>query len=420
MLCVVLKAQLAVSQENYVPGYIIGNDGDTLRGFIDYGKWDINPDRIRFKATTAEDGVFYNPIDIAGFGVRGQLYVSGVVDSEVSPRATGDLESRPQLNIITDTVFLQTLFKGEKSLYYHKVAQYKDNFYIDSDGGFALLPYKRYLSFRGGRQVIVENRAYLGHLSQYLNDCGGISTKLKGMRYRERNMVKLFQSYYDCSSLSPSFQVEMEKHRLELGVLGGTSWTSVLFFKDVIEFYDYLAEIPFEKSMDFSGGVFADWILARSQGRISIYTELLYTTFAINGSHEYVVTENDYTIRDVELAYNNWKINLSGRYSYPVGRLHLFANLGAFAGIFNEKINRQTTKTKYYGPEQVNEGYALIVSKRNEWGTVFGVGARYGRFSLEYRRERGGGISPVSNSKTQYVLLGFRFWKSPGSHPGES
>jgi len=69
LLCVVLKAQLAVSQENYVPGYIIGNDGDTLRGFIDYGKWDINPDRIRFKATTAEDGVFYNPIDIAGFGV---------------------------------------------------------------------------------------------------------------------------------------------------------------------------------------------------------------------------------------------------------------------------------------------------------------------------------------------------------------
>ncbi|NJK97917.1 MAG: hypothetical protein HC905_26095 [Bacteroidales bacterium] len=43
---------LAYSQENYIPGYVIEN-GDTLKGFIDYRNWEKNPNQIAFKTSMA-------------------------------------------------------------------------------------------------------------------------------------------------------------------------------------------------------------------------------------------------------------------------------------------------------------------------------------------------------------------------------
>ena len=49
LLIGLLTYQLAFSQENYIPGYVIKNNNDTVFGFVDYRNWSKNPVMVKFK-----------------------------------------------------------------------------------------------------------------------------------------------------------------------------------------------------------------------------------------------------------------------------------------------------------------------------------------------------------------------------------
>lgn len=138
----ILIFQFAFSQGNYKSGYIIKNNFDTIFGLVEHRDWRSNPVAIRFKTAIENEVISYRPADIAEFRVEDEIYQSGVIVTEVSPRNLGDLEEGPQLNTIVETAFVQTLFKGEKSLYYFISPTGKENFYIKQDTGFELLVYK--------------------------------------------------------------------------------------------------------------------------------------------------------------------------------------------------------------------------------------------------------------------------------------
>ncbi|MFZ4726623.1 MAG: hypothetical protein ACOYMD_14400, partial [Paludibacter sp.] len=42
------------SQENYVKGFIIKQNGDTLNGLVDYRNWSVNPKQIQFKKSVSD------------------------------------------------------------------------------------------------------------------------------------------------------------------------------------------------------------------------------------------------------------------------------------------------------------------------------------------------------------------------------
>ena len=122
--------QTAYSQDNYLPGHIITLDGEKLAGYINYLNWGKNPQKISFRKQAEGKKIRYAPTDIKEFGVEDEVYVSAIVDTEVSPVKVGYLEYNPNLNIKRDTVFLQKMIGGEKSLYYFKSSKDKENFYI--------------------------------------------------------------------------------------------------------------------------------------------------------------------------------------------------------------------------------------------------------------------------------------------------
>jgi hypothetical protein len=113
----ILTTQVAFSQENYLPGYVIKNDTDTLFGFVDYRNWEYNPDKIKFKTNLENKPISFNPNDITEFKVGHEIYLSGIINTEVSPIKRDELTTDPQTSIKADTTFLQTLFRGKKSLY---------------------------------------------------------------------------------------------------------------------------------------------------------------------------------------------------------------------------------------------------------------------------------------------------------------
>ena len=117
---VILIFQCSFGQKNYLPGYVIQLNGDTLHGFIDYRKWDKNPDKIAFRKEMSDNSSHYTPIGIKGFGVKDVIYESAIIETEISSDNPIDFSSQAEFSMRTDTTFLQTMIRGVKCLYFYK------------------------------------------------------------------------------------------------------------------------------------------------------------------------------------------------------------------------------------------------------------------------------------------------------------
>ena len=391
-------------QENHLPGYVIDLKGDTITGTIDYRNWAKNPQDIYFVNSTYDQTNIYTPIDISGFSVREEIYVSAIVDIEVSPRKTNELNSNSELEIQSDTAFLQTIIQGEKSLYYNNSSGNK-NLYIKNSTGFELLVYKNYLA----ENAVKENKKFIGQLSLYLYDCPSIQSKLKQLKYSKESLENLFLFYYDCTQARIEFHKKTEKVSTETGVLAVMSLTSLGFSS---ESFDYLVKAGYAQSINFTMGLFFDIILPRNQRKWSIYNELIFTSYTVKGSYNDFVNEERYTITYTELGYSYLKMNNMVRLKYPVGGFFIYLNAGISNGFAISETNYRRDEIKLYSIENIEEGKALNETRKYEQGYILGLGTKIKKYSFEIRYEKGNGMSEYvtlsSPTKRYYFLLGFR------------
>ena len=104
------------AQSDYQAGYVVDLKGDTLRGLIKYERWDRNPRKVSFKSAAGSSNLDYYPTSIKSFSVSGEIYEGGIVDVDQSPIKIRDLDNSPLPTYVKDSVFLQSLVSGEKSL----------------------------------------------------------------------------------------------------------------------------------------------------------------------------------------------------------------------------------------------------------------------------------------------------------------
>ncbi|MDY0077909.1 MAG: porin family protein [Bacteroidales bacterium] len=404
----ILIFQCVLSQENFKEGYVIKSNSDTIFGLVDHRDWRSNPGAIRFKTKLENEVISYRPADINEFRVEDEIYKSGVIVTEVSPRNLGDLEEGGQLNTKIETAFVQILFKGEKSLYYFISPTGSENFYIKQDTGFELLVYKKYKMHipRDDKTLILENKKYVGQLILYLGDCPTINSKLENASYNKSSLIKAFQHYYDCTSTAVSFQRKTQKLKFDIGVLAGVSLTS-LEFSSGGEF-PYLVNADYNSSINISAGLFFDIILPVTKGRWSINNELLFSSYKVEGSYTDFKHADYYSITDTEIGSSYLKLNTLLRYKHPVGKVFLFYNIGMSNGLAISETNYKRRESKFHSTEELVEGLAVEDTRKYERGLIVGAGAKYARFSCEMRVEMGNGMSNyvlLSASAKRYYLL---------------
>ena len=396
--------QTGLCQENFLSGYMIQR-GDTINGFIDYRNWHRNPEVIRFKEGGDANIIEFRPFDIDRFSVADELYESAVVLTDVSPGplhtdgknigADGKLEA--------DTTFLQTLVRGERSLYLLVNRINKFQFYINQDDKFQLLVYTRYLSAQGSERRIAENKSYMNQLAAYLGDCATIQSQMDNLEYDQKSMEKLFRAYYDCTRSKPQFGKQREKIKVQFGAIAGVSVTSL-----DVRGVPYLEHAETDPSIDFSGGLFLELVLPRNQRKWSLNSELLYSSYNIRMRYNDYTSENRYTIYRSTLGYSYVKLNSMVRYKYRVGNLFLFINAGISNGMAIREVNSVVRDVKFYSSERVEYDKAMPVTRKYEQGYLFGAGAKLRDLTLEVRLQKGNGMSDVPRlrtSSTQYSLL---------------
>jgi len=403
--------QSSFSQNNYKPGYIINKKGDTIQGFIDYKNWEKNPNFITFKYKLENKEKEYSPTDITEFMVQDEIFMSAVVKIEVSPIHTSDLQFDPSFKYKEVSTFLQAKVLGEKSLYY--LNNGKDNFYIKNDGEFFILKYKKYLEKQNDKNLIIKKENYLGQLLHYLGDCPSINSKIINVKYSQTSLEKLFLFYYDCVNSEIKYHKKTEKIAAKLGVLAGLSITSINFESESTDAFRYLTEVNFNKSTDFTAGLFFDVIFPRNHKRWSLYNELLFTTYNFKGQYDDVLDENRYKIYYTEIGYTYLKLNSMVRYTYPVGNLFIYLNAGISNGFAINEVNEVTRESKLFSDEEIRTWDAVKNARTYEQGFLIGSGFKLKRYSFEIRYESGNGMSDIlvlkSTTDRIYIMFGYRF-----------
>lgn len=410
MLMNMLAFLPSFGQENYQPGYIVSLAGDTIYGQVDYRNWELNPDKIYFQDESDKVKRSYTPLDVRAFSVQDEFYIRAIVQAEKSPYKTNTLNDVAEVTLSIDTIFLQTLVEGLKSLYYYKQQNGKEQFYVLQPSGIALLIQKKYLKNQNGRSTVAENRRYLGQLALYLQDCSSIQSKLEDVQYTRSSLQQLFDAYYRCTNTEETFQKEVEKVTTEIGLLAGVSATTLSFGSSA---FAYLAKADFSQSTDFAGGLFLDLVLPRNQRKWSVCNELMYTTYQVEGYHNNFVNENNYTVTNTEIGFSYLKLNSMIRFRYPVANVQVYLNAGMSNGLAMSETNYRRRESKLYSSvSRVEEEKALDDIRRYEQGFLLGIGAKFKKYSVETRFEKGNGVSEYtalrSSANRYYFLLSYR------------
>ncbi|MDP4238606.1 MAG: hypothetical protein Q8904_03930 [Bacteroidota bacterium] len=401
------------SQENFIPGYIIQQNGDTVKGLINYLNWEKNPNQISFKETKSSNIKEYKPLEIIAFSVLDETYKSAIVKVDQSNIKYG-ISSDPEFEFRTDTAFVLTIIQGSKSLYYYCDRNRQHNFYIYNNSNYELLEFKEFNRIHEGHLFHEMNNRYIGQLILYFQDCHIKESKFQNISYTLESIEKLFKYYYSQMKPEVVSVKKKEKTKVEVGVIGGICMTGIVFTSaSELSAFDYITKVKFDKDLSLTGGVFLNIVLPRNKGKWSLYNELLYNSYSFDGFYSDFNNSNYYQNKTYKLGYYYLKMNNMIRFKFPVGKFQGFANAGFSNGFVFKEVNRDIVETKFYSDHTIVENKVLEETRKHEQGLLFGFGLIHKRISAEIRYEAGTGISEYTYlgcvTNRYNLILGYRF-----------
>jgi len=120
------------AQSNYKPGYVVDLKNDTLKGFIDYQEWEINPKEFTFKSNLNQSEPQTFSIDDANaFGITGAEYFQKFTFSKTTASTNlNKISVKLDTTRIQDTAFLKIIIKGKNVSLYSFTDKIKTRFYV--------------------------------------------------------------------------------------------------------------------------------------------------------------------------------------------------------------------------------------------------------------------------------------------------
>ena len=183
------------AQSNYHAGYVLKNDGDTLKGFINYREWRQNPKSIDFKVNKTDKQVLqFNPQSIKEFQITGlETYVAYIGEISMNQTNFSNLPEKLDTTLKSDTIFLQRLATGSHMTLYKYTDEIKTRFFVaETNGSPEELKYYEYYT---NAHEIVDKQVFKGQLISYINKLNlqipGLVNKLDQARYEQTDLEQL-------------------------------------------------------------------------------------------------------------------------------------------------------------------------------------------------------------------------------------
>ena len=408
----IITFQIGMGQKNYQKGYVVTIKNDTIKGYINYQGWSNNPRKINFKNLTG-DKTDYTPKEIKSFAVKGIRYIGTTVEVNISSRRTEDLSEDTRMTTRKVTTFLEVLISGDKNLYYYISNENVKNFFIGTPDHLRMLVYYKYIFpvSRVGQNYdkVRENKMYMGQLTKYLKACPSLKHRISNTKYDKRDMIHVFLQYYKCRNLNVFFQKKHEKARLNFGIIAGPSITALKFSGYP---FPYLAKADFHSNINFNGGVYLNITFPMNLKRWSLQNELMYTSFMTKNQYNDTITSYYYEITNNTIGASYITLNNLVRYTYPLGKVSVYANIGLSNSFAISKTNKKIMRSSFQGNEKTKTSPAINLFKIYNLGIIGGIGAEYQKCSIEFRYEIRDEISDVimlgSKMKKYNIFFSYR------------
>ena len=399
----------AFGQKNYVPGYLILPQGDTLRGLVDDQNWERNPRVINFKNEINANSQKFTVEQIAGFGIiNGDIYHKQIVKVDKTPTQLEELTRTVGPVIITDTVFLAEQIKGLVNLYYLHDENRKYHFFIQvKDGPVEELIQRNYLVNKSGQYLLGTSNQYKDQLRySYLTSCPDIQPEINKTAYTKAALKSLIYKYNACLNPTvPGEQKPTAKEEYKFNLVAGPNATSYRFKGDPY-YYKDLIDAKFDLQSDIMVGLGFQILLPRNRQKWSIYSEVAYKkNYSQGQSQNQQYYRNQQTTITINADYVGFTTML--RYSWIKQHYQPFINIG-FAGNYALHIStHKQTKMSTSSDEITREKTILKDSKKVEVAAVAGAGVKIKKVTAELRLEKGTGYLNYTNLSVTKNMLAF-------------
>lgn len=174
-----LVSALALSaQKDFQPGYVITNEGDTLKGEIDYRGDKVMASTCKFKSGSGELSV-YSPYDIHSYRILGgKYYISREIDK--------------------NRYFLEYLINGKLNVYYLRVGN-RDTYYMDKEGEpLSEILYEEGVKEMNGQKYGYQSTDHIGLLKVYMREAPELTSQIENYKKPDRDgLILLAEDYHN-------------------------------------------------------------------------------------------------------------------------------------------------------------------------------------------------------------------------------
>ena len=413
------------AQEYFIPGYIINNNDDTITGQINYRFLSNNPEYITFKSSTDSFGIKYKPSDIKEYSIFRKNYKSAYVEIDTTEKNNDRNKITESFNVETkmDSVFLQALILGEKSLFLHSSSTNNDNFYIKTDSSYQLLYYKKYKKKVNGETKYYDNKKYVGQLMVYLKSCPTLGTEISNTDYKKESLMRVFKNYHICMSEEPDLESKSialylltNYFKADFGVLGGVTNSSITFIEESTTSalpYQYLLVNNYKNSINPTFGIFLSIEPNKSKIKYTVHNELLHRKYSFSSNFNLNYNLTDYSTYSFGFDYTLWNLNNILQLRKNIGNTFVYVSGGIshnfltidYSNYRSVEIVRDDITTTSTGRAFTTADYTM--------GYNLGAGIKYKNLFGEFRYESDNGMIdkdfPVGAKMNHYsIIVGYK------------
>ena len=279
--CLLLLSYVASAQSNFIGGYLIAQQGDTLRGELAVQ----NDAKNYVSATFRQNGKVqeYKPNEILGFGYdQDKAFVSG----------------------IKADAFVELLISGTLSLY-----KYEKQYYLQKANDIKVLEYQQHAARLGYSEQKKEDNRWKGIMSYMTSDCatsGQIAKQIQRISFQEKSITKVVIAYNNCVNsdyISP--KEENAWTQVDMGLTVGLARTKI---QDVEAFSD-----PSVKPII---GLMFNFNAPRVSRHLSFQAEVLYTQASYESSTSWVASPGRMFFVDYSLRFSKISTPISLKYLF--------------------------------------------------------------------------------------------------------
>jgi hypothetical protein len=379
-----------LAQSDFRPGYVLQNNGDSLRGFVSYKSGGSSAKQCFFRETEKSKSTAYSADEVRGYGfLNDRSYTSS------------KLPASPDLP--THKVFLKVLVSGPISLY-----RYKKFFLIAKDSLILLPPPTEKIVETKTRRIVQKDLRYVDIINSFTDHA---SITANRSAYAEGDLTTLITRYNVSQGHVAAEKNLKPKVKFNTGFLAAYKTSKMEM--------DWGKKVSFSPSSAVVGGAFLEISSPRIYDRIFFCVEAWYENIFYQGYAEGSFS-GDMVREDIliDLSYIKMPIGLKYNFFGPTNTPYVKAGLAFYF------INQSTTKLiqEYEQPGNIvrtdtNSGEQYeIKNPRGFWVSVGYDKTIRKRFSLigEFRLEKNNGFigSSIQNfsSCTDYnFILALRF-----------